>query len=134
MTNQIAMAAQSVVSYPPPSGNGPLTGGPQVGIVPKDADYVTWADSPGFAVEVKINGIDAREALLALDLLRKKDRAYEGLRISNAGSIILIQKLFRAEFDSEMPPVEMARQLGAKVGSHDAEAVISILRDCSGPF
>lgn len=111
-----------------------LVSGPQIGPVAKDAEYVTWADNPVSAVEVKINGIDAREALLALDLLRKKDKAYEGLRVSNSGSFILIQKLFLAEFGSAMPPAEMARQLGANIRSHDAEAVVSILRDCSGPF
>jgi hypothetical protein len=123
-----------------PSGsNGPhgVAGvpGPSWGIHTKPAppdDYVTWANTHD--VDIRYCGIDVRAALLALDLLRSRNPSYEGLRVTNVSTISLIKRMFQLEFDTDLPPAEMLRDMGAKIRSHDAESVLNAIRDTSSPF
>jgi hypothetical protein len=97
-----------------------------------EAKYQTWANYED--VSIVIDGIDARTALLSLDLLRKKSPEYEGFRIAHASALRLIQKMFKSEFQSDMPPPEMARHMGASIRAHDAESVLQILNNASQPY
>lgn len=99
---------------------------------PEPPDYATWANSP--EVDIQYCGINVRAALLALDLLRTRNPAYEGMRVNNVNTISLIKRMFQLEFDTDLPPPEMLRDMGAKIRGNDAESVMSALRDMAGPY
>ena len=99
---------------------------------PEPPDYVTWANSP--EVDIQYCGINVKAALLALDLLRTRNPAYEGMRVNNVNTISLIKRMFQLEFDTDLPPPEMLRNMGAKIRGNDAECVMSALRDITGPY
>ena len=143
MSQQVDQKLQARTSLPyapnktllPSGANGPLA--PYIagmGNAPADAhpSYVTWANSP--EVDIRYCGINVKAALLALDLLRSRNPAYEGLRVNNVNTISLIKRMFQLEFDTDLPPPEMLVGMGAKIRSNDAESVMSALRDTACPY
>ena len=124
--------AGSLVSTPHSGPLLPYIAG--MGNVPADAhpSYVTWADAG--EITVTYCGIDVRAILLALDLLRSRNPAYEGMRIHNINAVSMIKHIFQLEFGTDLPSAEMLRGMGAQIRSHDAEAVMNALRDTACPY
>lgn len=95
-------------------------------------EYTTWVDIP--EIDVRYDGVDVRAVLLALDLLRTRNSAYEGIRFNNVHSIPLVKRMFELEFGTGLPPTEMLRGMGAKIRSHDAESALIAIRDTASPY
>jgi hypothetical protein len=104
-------------------GHIPLTGVAPLKSTPEAPRC--WADDEHFDVTYK--GISVRAILLALSMLRSKDPDYNALTIQNRHALGLIVKVFEREFGTELPPPEMARELGAVVSHQDAQSVMHVL-------
>jgi hypothetical protein len=122
-SNGIQMSSNSIYgvqAIPPPNA------------VTANPEYKTWADNK--AINVTVDGVDARTAIAAFSLLCQRDPAYYSIALDRRGSLTLIKRLFELEFGGDMPSAEMAVSLGAKPLPQEAEQVLRQLHNESGPY